>query len=248
MMPAIYGTALRPLQRTNHSTPHGKQATVPPRAAARPESSFSATEVVEISGCVDATLFQMNSRASLPGGRESAHQRKEPLVFCSGTDMTPHGLGLAATGPVRETEYPDQDQGLDGSPMTDPAMLAVATAASAAMAGTYAQAMGDASREAMSALVAKIRQRFRERPEDEAILGAVVDDPEAVTARQALAEALVRITAEDPVFLSEILELGHRAGVQIPERPHTTNIVNAGSIGKMISAGGDIHVGGDLSL
>jgi hypothetical protein len=132
--------------------------------------------------------------------------------------------------------------------MTDPAMLAIATAAAAAMAGKSTEALGEAAKRAMGALTTRIRQRFHGRPEDEAVLDAIVADPDSITHRQALAEMLDRASTEDPDFKNETLDLARRAGIHIADQTHTTNVINAGSVGKVVSAGRDINVGGDLSL
>jgi uncharacterized protein (TIGR02996 family) len=135
--------------------------------------------------------------------------------------------------------------------MTDPAMLTIAAAAAAAMAGKSAESLSEAAKRAMGALVTKIRQRLRDRPDDEAVLDTVAADPDSETSRLALADALDRLAAGDPAFREELIELSGKAGIQLsgsPVQAHTANIVNAGSVGKVISAGRDINISGDLNL
>jgi hypothetical protein len=132
--------------------------------------------------------------------------------------------------------------------MTDPAMLAIATAAATAMAGKTAESLSEAAKRAMGTLIVKIRERLRARPDDERVLDAIETDPDSETSHQALATALSRISEEDPTFRDEILDLSHEAGIHIPVQADSANIVNAGHIGKMISAGRDINISGDLSL
>ncbi|WP_067484338.1 hypothetical protein [Actinomadura hibisca] len=131
--------------------------------------------------------------------------------------------------------------------MTDPAMLAIATAASAAMAGTYAQSMGEASKQAMGALVTRIKQRFQREPGEEALIGRVVAHPEDEDAVRALADALSRLAQADPRFRDELEELAERAGVETASHASGSVTINAGSIGKSISAGRDLTIG-DITM
>lgn len=134
--------------------------------------------------------------------------------------------------------------------MTDPAMLAIATAVAAGMAGGSAQSLTEAARQAMGSLVTRIRQRLARHPDDEAILDAIEDDHDPATrdeAVQALAEALAQAGAEDPRFREELLRLGRQAGVPLSTEPQSSMTLNAGSIGTVVSAARDMHIG-NLSL
>jgi hypothetical protein len=81
--------------------------------------------------------------------------------------------------------------------MADPVTLAIATS----VAGKAAEALTDQARQAIAAIVSKIRDRLRSRPDDVAILDAATADPSMT---RPLATILDREFTADPEFHEEI--------------------------------------------
>ncbi len=120
-------------------------------------------------------------------------------------------------------------------------MVAIATAAAAALAGRAAESLGEGARQAVGALVARIKGRFGGSP-DEPILELAAASPDDERLHALLAAALGRAAADDPEFAAELTDLGRRAGVLAPVQAQQANVVNAQSIGTSMTAGRDITI------
>ncbi|MCG5212693.1 hypothetical protein [Streptosporangium sp. KLBMP 9127] len=79
------------------------------------------------------------------------------------------------------------------------------------MAGKAVEVAGEPAKEAVAGLVRKVREKFRGRPADEAILGAAAGEPGSAERLAELREALRRSMAEDPAFRDEVQALWGRA-------------------------------------
>jgi hypothetical protein len=92
--------------------------------------------------------------------------------------------------------------------MPDPFALAVATAIATAAAGKTAESMTVQSQQAVRAIIARIRHRFRRHPDRIAALDAAVADD---AASGELSLALEREFAADPAFRDEVKSLWRQA-------------------------------------
>jgi hypothetical protein len=116
--------------------------------------------------------------------------------------------------------------------MADPVTLAVA----AGIAGKATEALAGRGEHTIATITRKVRDRFRSRPGDSAVLDAALADSAATVA---LASVLDREFARDPKFRQEIEALWQQAAPV----PTVTN-VNYGTPGTLIQAG---HIG-DLTI
>jgi hypothetical protein len=79
--------------------------------------------------------------------------------------------------------------------MTDPISVAIV----AAVAGKAVEVVGEPAREAVTAIVGKVRERFRGRPE-ERVLAAAEAEPDSSARLDDLTAALRAAMADDPAF------------------------------------------------
>lgn len=124
--------------------------------------------------------------------------------------------------------------------MTDPITLAIAAAA----AGKAVEVTGGAAKDAVTTIVGKIRERFRGRPADEAVLAAATADPDSPERVGELAAALRRAMSDDPAFDTELRTLW--GGVDASA--HDDGVVNifqgnAETSVQMRDVHGDLHIG-----
>jgi len=91
--------------------------------------------------------------------------------------------------------------------MTDPMTIAIVTAA----AGKAVEGAGKPAKEAIAALVRKVRERLRGRPQDEAALDAVAEAPDSAERLAVFEAVLQRAIADDPAFGAELRDLWDRA-------------------------------------
>ncbi|MBV9451785.1 MAG: hypothetical protein JO345_38445 [Streptosporangiaceae bacterium] len=87
--------------------------------------------------------------------------------------------------------------------MADPITTAIATAVASGMG----QSLTDQAREVMTALVRRIREKFKERPAAETTLAAARDDPGSAERISEFAHALDEASREDPEFSRQIREI-----------------------------------------
>jgi hypothetical protein len=120
--------------------------------------------------------------------------------------------------------------------MTDPMTAAIA----AELAGKAVEMAGGPAKEAIVAIVRKIRDRFRGSPRDEAALAAVAEQPDSAERLAALDAMLRQAIAEDPQFGTELRRLWNQTGSQ----GDVVNIVS-GTAEKSIQLR-DVH--GDLTI
>lgn len=121
--------------------------------------------------------------------------------------------------------------------MSDPMAIAIATA----MAGKAVEVAGEPAREAVAAILRKVRDRFRGRP-DEAVLTAAVQNSDSTTHIDELALALRGLMAEDPAFRAELDVLWSQVGEgAVVQRDGVVNNFN-GQAEKVIMTG-DVHGG-----
>jgi hypothetical protein len=86
--------------------------------------------------------------------------------------------------------------------MSDPMTVAIATA----MAGKAVEIAGEPAKNAVTAIVRKVRDRFRGHP-DETVLAAAAENPGSTPHIDELTRALRRAMAEDPAFRTELDQL-----------------------------------------
>ncbi|MDL4775504.1 MULTISPECIES: hypothetical protein [Thermomonosporaceae] len=87
--------------------------------------------------------------------------------------------------------------------MTDPMTIAIATA----MAGKAVEVAGEPAREAVAALVQKVKARFRGRVSEERALARATEDPESPERIEELAGVIRGVLDEDPAFGDEVRSL-----------------------------------------
>jgi len=115
--------------------------------------------------------------------------------------------------------------------MADPVTMAIATA----VAGKTAESLTDQARRGLSALVRRIREKFRDRPADQAALDAAAQDPDA------LARALDEASAEDPEFGRQLRDLWR----QLQPGAQVLNVFHgrADKVVQLRDIHGDLHIG-----
>jgi hypothetical protein len=91
--------------------------------------------------------------------------------------------------------------------MTDPMTLAIATA----VAGKAVEIAGEPAKEAIAAMVRKVRERFHGHRSDEAALAAAAEQPDSPERLAELEGALRRAMTEDPAFGTELQTLWNQA-------------------------------------
>jgi hypothetical protein len=119
--------------------------------------------------------------------------------------------------------------------MTDPLTVAIA----AALAGKAVELVGEPAKQAVAAIVRKVRDKFRGRPDDEAALTAVAVEPDSPERLAAFDAALRQAIADDPAFGAELRALWRQA-----QGGAVTNIVS-GRADKSVQLR-DVH--GDLTI
>jgi hypothetical protein len=124
--------------------------------------------------------------------------------------------------------------------MPDPFALAVATAIATAAAGKAAESMTVQSQQAVRAIIARIRHRFRWHPDRIAALDAAVADDAAAGE---LSLALEWEFAANPAFRDEIKSLWLQAAPTVADS--TVSNVFYGQAHKIVQLR-DVH--GDLDL
>jgi hypothetical protein len=126
----------------------------------------------------------------------------------------------------------------------DPITLAIATA----VASQTAQSLTSQAGHAIAEITRRIRNKFRDRPADLAILAAAQGEPTSPERTTELAQALDRAVAEDPAFGNDIRTLWDQSGY-IPININTAGdaVVNvaSGKADKIVQLR-DIH--GDLTI
>lgn len=95
--------------------------------------------------------------------------------------------------------------------MTDPMSIAIATA----IVGKAVEIAGEQARETVAALARKVRDKFRGRPAEEAILAAAAAEPESIERVTELAGALRRTALEDPTFDTALRDLWNQVRVDV---------------------------------
>lgn len=115
-------------------------------------------------------------------------------------------------------------------------MVAIASAA----AGKAAESLTEQGKQAVAAIVRRIREKFRERPGELAVLDEATDNHARVNE---LAVLLDETSAHDPEFGSHIRALWNHAGLTVAD----SGIVNQfrGEASKVIQLR-DVH--GDLNI
>ncbi|GLW05744.1 hypothetical protein Misp01_08740 [Microtetraspora sp. NBRC 13810] len=98
--------------------------------------------------------------------------------------------------------------------------LAIATA----MAGKAVEIAGEPAKEAIGAMVRKVREKFRGRAAEEALVIAAETDPDSTNRLGALQGALQRVMGEDPAFAGELRALWNQA--QVSAAAHGDGVVN----------------------
>ncbi|MFC6882628.1 MULTISPECIES: hypothetical protein [Actinomadura] len=122
--------------------------------------------------------------------------------------------------------------------MSDPMTLAIATAA----AGKVVEVAGEPAREAVAALVRRIRERFRGDHLSEQILEGAARDPDSPERLAELDEAIARTRELDPAFDEEVRALWDRVRTDASASGDgVTNVFN-GRADKVVQAR-DIHGG-----
>lgn len=122
--------------------------------------------------------------------------------------------------------------------MSDPMTLAIATAA----AGKAVEVAGEPAREAVAALVRRIRERFRGDHLSEQILEGAARDPDSAERLAELDEAIARTRELDPAFDEEVRALWDRVRTDASASGDgVTNVFN-GRADKVVQAR-DIHGG-----
>jgi hypothetical protein len=126
--------------------------------------------------------------------------------------------------------------------MADPVTMAIATA----VAGKAAESLTDQARASLTALVARIREKFRDRPAGQAALAAAQGDPSSGALAGELARALDEASAEDPDFGRRIHELWSQVGVMAAVGDHgVANVFNgrADRVVQLRDVHGDLRIG-----
>ncbi|MFF5258358.1 hypothetical protein ACFY4C_05390 [Actinomadura viridis] len=126
--------------------------------------------------------------------------------------------------------------------MTDPMTMAIATA----MAGKAVEVAGEPAREAVAAMVRKVREKFRGRAAEEAVLEGVVADPDSPERLSELHEAIRRAIAEDAAFGTTLESLWNQ--VRSDSTATDDGVVNnfsgqAGKVVQMRDVHGDLRIG-----
>jgi hypothetical protein len=119
--------------------------------------------------------------------------------------------------------------------MTDPVTLAIATA----VAGKAAESLTDQARDCLTALVRRIREKFRDQPAARATLEAARDEKGAAE----LARELELACAQDPEFGAQIRALWE----QIRAAGAGDNVLNvfsgrADKVVQLRDVHGDVHL------
>jgi anti-sigma regulatory factor (Ser/Thr protein kinase) len=127
------------------------------------------------------------------------------------------------------------------TPMTDPMIMTIATA----VAGKAVEVAGEPAREAIAALVRKVRDRLRGHPRDEAALAALTEDPDSAERLAAFEAVLQQAITADPAFGDELRALWNQARMHVSaEQDGVVNVFH-GRAGKSIQLR-DVH--GDLTI
>lgn len=122
--------------------------------------------------------------------------------------------------------------------MTDPITVAIATA----IAGKAVEIVGEPAKEAVAAITRKVREKFRNRPADQATLVAAEADPQSSERVADLAAALHHAALEDPSFDTDLRELWSQ--VRVNANAQLDGVVNTfhGQADKVIQMR-DVHGG-----
>jgi hypothetical protein len=120
--------------------------------------------------------------------------------------------------------------------VTDPFTIAVATA----IATKSAESLGGQVGPAFAALVAKVKAKFRGKPEEQ-VLAAAEQHPESDDHLRALAAALSLAAADDPAFGAELRELRSLAQQRVEVSGGVANIIQ-GHADKVVQMK-DVHGG-----
>jgi hypothetical protein len=124
--------------------------------------------------------------------------------------------------------------------MADPVTMAIATA----VAGKAAESLTGQAQASLAALVARIRERFRDRPGRQAVLAAAQGDPGSGELAGELARALDEASAEDPDFGQEIRELWREVGLTAGDHG-VVNVFHgrADNVVQLRDVHGDLRIG-----
>lgn len=91
--------------------------------------------------------------------------------------------------------------------MTDPMTVTIA----AIMAGKAVELASEPTKDAIGAIVRKVRDKLRGRPQSEATLTAAVEQPDSAERLAAVEAVLRQAIADDPAFGAELRALWHQA-------------------------------------
>jgi hypothetical protein len=128
--------------------------------------------------------------------------------------------------------------------VTDPVMMAVASAAAGAAAG----AAVDSGKTALAALVRLIRGRLVSTQEGSAVLDTAQARPDDPVALQELARMLERATAQDGGFAAQVRALWPQAQAELSASDGGVVNSNTGTVNGHLIQTRDLNVHGGLHL